>query len=119
MAPVKGVHMLDQHEDLSEEDQEVMALGRVALSDVPEEQLLAYVRRFARKRGAKPSGAAPHPPRSGDPLRPSKRRETPPRDVRDVRCCNRGDKGRTSKDCSEARVEISDRPCFICGKVGH
>ena len=76
-----------------------------ALGDVPQETICAFVKK-----------------RMGNFRKPGPRRDQkdpPPRDVRDVRCPNCGEKGHVAQDCKKPRVELKDRPCFNCGERGH
>ena len=90
-----------------------------ALPEMPREQLFAYVRKFYQRKAAKPAADGPRTERQspGPPRAPP--REAPPRDARDVRCGNCGEKGHTSRDCKKPHVDMKDRGCFLCGKTGH
>ena len=104
--------LLEEYEELPEGLQdEIHALG-----EVPEEVICAFVKkRMAnfRRTGdrSKPTAQSPGP-------RPDAR-EAPPRDARDVRCSNCGEKGHAGKDCKQPRRDPKDRPCFKCGQMGH
>ena len=51
-------------------------------------------------------------------LRPT-RTATPPRDARDLRCGNCGEKGHDSRSCTKPKNEMNDRACLKRGKPGH
>ena len=42
----------------------------------------------------------------------------PPRDVADMTCPNCNKKGHLKGDCTEAKVDLKSRKCFICGAPG-
>ena len=93
--PKSNLHSLEKPD--GEQDPEDDELH--ALEDMPREQLLAYVRKF-QKRPARPNGEGAKAPKAGERRDAAPdRREAPPRDERDVRCGNCGEKGHTSRDC--------------------
>ena len=42
----------------------------------------------------------------------------PPKDLADTTCPNCNKKGHRKEDCTEPKVELKDRKCFICGAPG-
>ena len=87
----KQVHsLLEEYDELPEGLQDELH----ALGDVSEDTLCAFVRkRMANfKRGGDRFNRESPGPRA-------EAREAPPRDVRDLRCSNCGEKGHISRDC--------------------
>ena len=78
-------------------------------------QLLAIVNKHQQQRGRQPFRAGAR----RNPRAPPGGAKTPPRDRRDVRCGNCGDKGHTSGECKKEKVPFELRKCHKCGQPGH
>ena len=98
----KAMHLLDEDGPTDPEtEEEVNALSQA--TGMAPEVVMAF-RRFFKKgvgAGTKPIATAP---RGAPPAGQGERREAPPRDGRDARCGNCGDKEHTSRECPKPRV---------------
>ena len=109
----RAVNMLDDDLDGNAElDEELNALG-----DVPDGELMAYVRKFYQRRPARP-GEERKPQASGARVRGQRegggreQRDAPPRGIQDARCPNCLELGHTSRECKKPRKQMSNRACF-------
>ena len=108
----------DDADGAAELEEELNSLG-----DIPDGELLAFVKKFYQGRAARPGGA--QKPAGGNVRAQQgdrgggQGRESPPRDARDVRCPNCLEKGHTGRECKKPRKEMNARACFQCGELGH
>ena len=79
-------------------------------------QLLAVINRHQQQRGRQPFKAGQ---RRFNNRAPPGAARTRPRDRRDVRCGNCGEKGHTSGECKKDKVPFELRKCHKCGQPGH
>ena len=91
-----------------------------ALGDPSTETILALVQRrqqWRNEKGKRPFKKNDRAKQDGRPQRdPKPRGEAADRKIR---CANCGREGHDKDSCRKPKVELSKRPCFVCGEVGH
>ena len=105
----KGLNLLGEEEQPEPTEDELNALA-----EMEDGELCAVFRKRFGEPGARTGGSPARPSATAPP-----RRDTPPRDVGDVRCANCLEKGHSSRECTKPKKELKDRACFKCGKPGH
>ena len=85
---------------------------RALRANMQDSELAAFVRRKIADSKRKPPMCGRAPQSQGG-------RKRPARCTADMNCPNCLEKGHTRQECLEAKADLKDRKCFICGEKGH